>query len=647
MKKPNIFFIFTEDICPNLGCYGDKNAKTPNLDQFAKENIRFNHCYSAAPVCSAARTSLNLGVFGCTAGVGHHRSEKKLPPLVKNIGHYMQNAGYYTAIGKTDFNFEEQGGYDEDVTLKKIFAQDTEEFTSGMMEVYDKKPEEKPFFVLHTSAITHQSQYGYTEDTQAHRETITRMTKEEWQRREELSIPDYHFDTAEAREIWGQYHEKLTGFDRMFGEFIATLKDKQLYDDAFIFFVGDNGHGIPSGKCNLWNEGVHVPFLLHVPKSWESQLALSEDDKGKYSNRLTTFVDFAATFLSIIEEDIPAHFQGNPLLGKKAVKNPEFAFSFGERVDEVHENSRSIHTNDLLYVCDFGLSPYKRLNTYQTTQAPWFVRSMIEQCEEKQISVEERRSLFRQIPRISEELFHMKKDPSQLENLSFQTAHQDTVAELRTILFQFMEEHHDDAFLPEPLMMDYVAKTGLTPYEILREERFYPLPKLIAMYQDFLSGKELSLAEYGTSDCEKIALIRFYCSQESKQSFLSDYVQDENEVVSAYASYCLQKFDRLEHICQTSQNPYLLLWIADLISVLTPQEGMGCFHIIYERYFVDKAIEKALPSRYKPAMYATLNMISMRYGLQLPSEEEMKLTEQFWSKEMYEKSSLVLNALKL
>lgn len=168
-----------EDICPNLGCYGDSNAKTPYLDAFAKENIRFNYCYSAAPVI----LQQDIRILECTAVVRSRaaRSMNGLPHFVKNIGYYMQQAGYFTVIGKTDFNYPLTEGYDLQI---KYNAADTEQFAENIMHAVECAPEDKPIFVIQTSAITHQSQYGYTQDTSKHRSTMPRLQEDEWQDRE-------------------------------------------------------------------------------------------------------------------------------------------------------------------------------------------------------------------------------------------------------------------------------------------------------------------------------------------------------------------------------------------------------------------------------------------------------------------------------
>ena len=53
--RPNIIFLTCEDISPNLGCYGDPDAITPNLDRFAAEGARFTRAFTHAPVCEPSR----------------------------------------------------------------------------------------------------------------------------------------------------------------------------------------------------------------------------------------------------------------------------------------------------------------------------------------------------------------------------------------------------------------------------------------------------------------------------------------------------------------------------------------------------------------------------------------------------------------
>ncbi len=633
MKQRNIFLIMAEDICPNFGCYGDVNAKTPNLDAFALENIRFEYCSSAAPVCSAARSSLNLGMYASTVGAGQHRSMNALPPTIKNFGQHMQNLGYYTAISKTDLNFPLENGYDH---VMPYWFDDSENFAKDAFTAFDQNTTGKPFFIIHTNAVSHQSQYGYTNDTATHRSSMKRLQENEYQIRDEVVVPKYHFDTPQSREIWGQYHEKLTSFDRVFGDFIDELKRRELYEDAIIFVVGDNGHGIPSGKCHLWNEGVQVPFLLRVPKELEEDLVLEKDDCGKYSKRLTSFVDFLPSVLSIAgQTDLPHNLQGKSLFGKHKVPSPTGVYSFGERVDEVFENSRSLRESKMLYICDFGLSPFLRLNTYQTTQAPYFVSSMITEGEQEQIDPLDRRGLFRQIPRELEHLFDMEHDQNQFVNLATQKACQSKLEEMRAVTLQHILEMRDDVFMPEAMAKELIQSTGLTVYELLQDESHYPLKRLVSLYETGLKGEPLDLSV--THPCEKLQVIRLLFMRNTLND-VSVFMNDTNEMVRAYASFVIKDIKRLQEICCETKNFYLLLHIADWIATWRDDNGVAIYETLYTRYVTNHEFAKEIDDRYHAAMSEGLNMLALRFDIQT----ENRLT---WDTEKKDKTMLVMRAL--
>lgn len=635
MNKYNFIIILAEDICPNLGCYGDPNAKTPNLDKFAKENIKFNYCYSAAPVCSAARTSLNLGMYATTAGVGNHRSFYDLPPQVKNFGKYMQQAGFYTVIGKTDFNFnfEEgaEGGYDAKMTFG---SKDTPTFATDIIEKINQA-EGKPVFMLQTNASTHQSQYGYTDNTAEHRSSMPRLKEEEHQVRETMEIPGYHFKTAEADEIWAQYHEKMTSMDRMFGEAIDAIKEKGLYDNSIIIFVGDNGHGIPGGKINLWNEGVHVPMLVHVPKEIENQINTYDSPTGKVCDRLTCFIDFLPTALSINKEEIPAILQGKAFLGDKKVDDVKEIYSFGARCDEGFENSRSIHEKDLVYVCDFALSHRKKLNVYQTVQSPWFNRSMIEQGYKHNIDDTDRRALFRQMPRVYEQLFDLKNDENSLENVAKQRPAE--TLRLRDKMFEYIETYRDDALIEEALMDEFIRETGLTAYEILQNDKYYPVKECIQLWKDGMEGKELD--QNVTNPALKLLLTKFMCD---KDGSFDKFINDEYETVRVYNAFRIGNTKVVEDVAKITNNYVLAMFILDLMSNTRDERFEEAYRIISKRVYVEKSLIGN--ARFKAAMDSAVNMIAARIDTTIP---EGMSDKELWKEDKWTKTKMVLDALDL
>ena len=122
-EKPNILWIYLEDVSGWFSCYGDKVINTPRIDSLAEGGIRFNRFYTSAGVCSAMRSGTILGMMQTTVGAHQHRScrsnfrgksmgeydKNVLPNGVQLVPKIFRDAGYYTfneGSGKDDFNFE-------------------------------------------------------------------------------------------------------------------------------------------------------------------------------------------------------------------------------------------------------------------------------------------------------------------------------------------------------------------------------------------------------------------------------------------------------------------------------------------------------------------------------------------------------------
>jgi len=111
-KQANILFIFIDDMgYGDLGCYGNKTVQSPNIDQLAKEGIRFNQFYVNSPICSPSRVAVTTGQFPSRWGITSYISSRAdnaergikdhLDISAPSLARDLQNAGYYTAhIGK-------------------------------------------------------------------------------------------------------------------------------------------------------------------------------------------------------------------------------------------------------------------------------------------------------------------------------------------------------------------------------------------------------------------------------------------------------------------------------------------------------------------------------------------------------------------
>lgn len=109
-RRPNVLFLMSDDLRNELGCYGSKLAKTPNLDRLAKEGVRFDRAYCQFPLCNPSRTSMLTGRHPGTTGViGNRTWYGTAHPEVVSLPLHFRNSGYRTLRAGKIFH----GGMDE------------------------------------------------------------------------------------------------------------------------------------------------------------------------------------------------------------------------------------------------------------------------------------------------------------------------------------------------------------------------------------------------------------------------------------------------------------------------------------------------------------------------------------------------------
>jgi len=93
-SKPNILWIIAEDFSPDAGCYGNKLARTPNIDRLASEGRKFTKAFTSAPSCCPSRSGFMTGMWQNAICAPHQRPavKKKLPDGVHVITKYFHDA---------------------------------------------------------------------------------------------------------------------------------------------------------------------------------------------------------------------------------------------------------------------------------------------------------------------------------------------------------------------------------------------------------------------------------------------------------------------------------------------------------------------------------------------------------------------------
>ncbi len=380
--RPNVLWITSEDHGIEMGCYGDQQATTPNVDALAKRGMRYRFAWSCAPVCAPARTTLTTGKYATSLGAEHMRSMVTLPDDIHLFPRLLREAGYYCSNHtKEDYNVREADGKSAwDASSNKAH--------------WRSRDKDQPFFAVFNSTRSHESSIRNFKGKPKHSP-------------DDMRVPRYHPDTPEVRRDWAIYYDSVTQADEDAGKVLQQLEADGLSDSTIVFYFGDHGSGMPRSKRWAGNSGLRVPLVVYIPEQFKH---LRPDDYvvGGESNRLISFVDFAPTVLNLAEVEIPKWMDGAPFLGRKIAPAPTCVFGFRGRMDERTDLVRSVSNGRFVYIRNFmiHLSPAQHV-AYQfetPTTAQWKRLFDEGKCNAAQ-------SAFWTTPRPAEELYDLSRDP--------------------------------------------------------------------------------------------------------------------------------------------------------------------------------------------------------------------------------------------
>jgi len=374
--RPNILWIMAEDICPDLSCYGARGVKTPHLDKFASQGIRFNNAFATAPVCSASRSAMMTGFHQNYIRAHQHRTSNKkpLPYGIKPVPHLLAEAGYFTCLmdRKTDCNF---------TTPKPLF----------MGKDWKQREDGRPFFAQYTSHGTHRS----------------------WKRDpdrpidiKDVDIPPYYPDNDFVRRDWANGLEQIQLMDRDVGRLLKRLEDEGLADNTVVFFIGDHGRCHIRGKQFLYDGGIHIPMLMRWPGKVEP---------AQVSYDMVTSIDICATILQIAGVKPPQKLHGESLLRPGRAKR-KYVFAARDKMDETHDAMRAVRSKDFKYI--LNLMPeraYCQLNHYKEKMYPMLALMNVMNMK-GQLAPEQARFMAAKKP--EEELYDLRKDPHEVHNVA-------------------------------------------------------------------------------------------------------------------------------------------------------------------------------------------------------------------------------------
>ncbi len=446
-QRPNILWISCEDTSPDLGCYGDSYAVTPNLDKFAAQGARYSLAFSHAPVCAPSRSGLILGMYPTTVGSHHMRSNVLPHGDWRCFPAYLRDAGYYcTNNAKTDYNFP--------------VPKDAWDDSSNKAHWRNRPNKSQPFFSVFNYTVTHESQNRASK--QQYENNTRRLTTEQRHDPSKAKLPSYYPDTPVVRNNWAVCYDNVTAVDYLVADLLAELDADGLADNTVVFFFGDHGRGLTRGKRFLYDTGLRVPLLVRWP---------GKIKPGTVVDDLTAFVDFGPTVLSIAGVDIPKHMQGQAFLGpQKADKPREYIYAARDRMDERYDMIRAVRDQRYKYIRNYmPWKPYSQhLNYAEAMPILQEWRRLLAAGE-----LTGPAALFMQPSKPVEELYDCVNDPDEINNLAGDPNHRATLDRLRSAHQAWVKQTADLGFVAEIDMLDMIRKSP-TDWRSLPRPSGYP-----------------------------------------------------------------------------------------------------------------------------------------------------------------------------
>ena len=454
---PNILWIYLEDTAPLMGCYGTSIISTPNIDKLAKAGTVYTNAIMPAPVCSPCRSSIITGIMSTTLGLHNHHSSrteesgKYLPDSIKTIPEIFREAGYFTFNnGKDDYNFiyDRKELYDQDYKFHPLYGK------SGARLDISVLKDKEPFF----------GQIQLYGGKEIFSSTFKEKIKSPVDRNK-IELPPFLPNHSAIIEEYANHLDAIQITDEKLGEIMEKLEKNGLLNNTIVFFFSDHGMRLTRHKQFLYEGGIHVPLIITNFKNGD----ITEIES--FNENLISGIDLGPSSLALAGIPIPSSMEGINIFDK-TIKPREYVISTRDRCDFTIDRIRSVRSKEYKYIKNFLTDrPYAQ-STYMDVDEVEFVKVMKQLYAENKLDSLQAR--FMSIERPTEELYNIKDDPYELNNLASNENYAEQLEKYASVLDQWIIETNDKGQYPEneedlKLMLGIWGKNAINPeYDSLR-----------------------------------------------------------------------------------------------------------------------------------------------------------------------------------
>ena len=350
-KPPNLVVAICHDLGQHRGCYRASGVRTPNLDAFAAQGVRFENSFCTAPQCSPSRSALWTGRYphaNGVVGLAHDAFRNDLHEDERHLAQILHLNGYETHL----FGNQHVSPSPQRCGFEHIHGTGPCAAISAQVSAFleGRREEHRPLF----------AQVAFFEPHRPFPHADVSPLDQA-----QMSVLPYLPDIPEVREDLADLEASASSADKAFGVVVDAIDRCGLADDTIVVFTVDHGIAFPHAKMTLYDPGIEVALLMRVPGI----------AGGRVHSAMISNVDLMPTLMELLGFHAPRNIQGQsfrPLLRGEPYQ-PRDAIFAEKTYHTYYDPMRAIRTARWKLVANFENAPFQETSPDYDNNAKSYV----------------------------------------------------------------------------------------------------------------------------------------------------------------------------------------------------------------------------------------------------------------------------------